>query len=495
MSQVSRRIAIAGAGISGLSTAYYIQRFCMEKGISAEITIFEPNEQLGGKIRTLHRDGCVIEQGPDSFLARKLPMLELARELGLEDELTATNPLAKKTYILHKRKLHSMPEGLMLGIPTQVMPFLRTGLISPLGKARAALDLVLPKRSGKGDEALGVFLSRRLGNEVLEHIAEPLLAGIYAGDTKELSLQSTFPQFQALEQEHRSIILGMIFNKKKLRSLNVKSVPSVTTGPKEQGGQIPLSKLASRSMFLTFKQGLSTLVNSLATKLSEAAIRTGIAVTEVSRNDKGHYNLKLSDGTVEQFDAVVLAVPNYAAVAMLPELAEEHSLVNIPYVSVANVVMAFHKSDLALSKDGSGFLVPRSEDLTITACTWTSVKWLHTAPDDLVLVRCYIGRAGASESVDSSDVQLTNNVRTDLKNTMGIDAEPVFVEVTRWKNSMPQYPVGHLDQLKQFRSKLAEVMPGVYVTGSGYQGVGLPDCIGQAKQCAEQVAIDLMSRR
>ncbi len=493
MSQISRRIAIAGAGISGLSAAYYIQRFCLENGIAVQLTIYEPSEQLGGKIRTLHRDGCVIERGPDSFLARKLPMLELARELGLEGELTATNPQAKKTYILHKRKLHSMPEGLMLGIPTQIMPFLRTGLISPLGKARAALDLLLPRKAGKADEALGVFLSRRLGSEVLEHIAEPLLAGIYAGDTKELSLQSTFPQFQALEQDHRSIMIGMIRNKRQQRLLRLKNRPTGTHGTTDRDGQIPLSQLASKSMFLTFRQGLATLVNALVTKLSEATIRTGIAVTEVSNSD-GHYNLKLSDGSEEKFDAVVLAVPNYAAVGMLPQLAEEQALINIPYVSVANVVMAFRKSELTLSKDGSGFLVPRSEGLTITACTWTSVKWLHTAPDDMVLVRCYIGRSGATESVESNDEQLTNRVRADLKQTLGIDAEPLFVEVTRWKDSMPQYPVGHLESLKQYREKLAGLMPGVYLTGSGYQGVGLPDCIGQAKQCAEKVVDDLVNR-
>jgi oxygen-dependent protoporphyrinogen oxidase len=487
MSAVCRHIAIAGAGISGLSAAYYIQRFCQDKGIAVHITIIEPSEQLGGKIRTLHRDGCVIEQGPDSFLARKLPMLELTRELGLEDQLTATNPLAKKTYILHNHKLHRMPAGLVLGIPTQIMPFLRTGLISPLGKARATLDLLLPKKAYKGDEALGVFLSRRLGSEVLEHIAEPLLAGIYAGDTKELSLQSTFPQFQAFEQEHRSIILGMIHSKRKQTSQNVHS------GQSGRSGQVPLSQIANRSTFLTFKQGLSTIVNRLAAKLSEATIRIGIAVSEVS-NEDGQYKLKLSDGSDQLFDAVVLAVPNYAAVRMLPSLAEAHSLINIPYVSVANVVMAFRKSELTLTKDGSGFLVPRSEGLTITACTWTSVKWLHTAPDDTVLVRCYVGRSGATQTVAYSDVDLTHRVRADLKNTMGIEAEPLFVEVTRWNDSMPQYPVGHLDQLKLFRQKLADAMPGVYVTGSGYQGVGLPDCIGQAKQCAEQVVDDLMGR-
>lgn len=489
MSAAYKHIAVAGAGISGLSAAYYIQRFCQDKGISVHITIIEPSEQLGGKIRTLHRDGCVIEQGPDSFLARKLPMLELTRELGLEDELTATNPKAKKTYILHKHKLHRMPAGLMLGIPTQIMPFLRTGLISPLGKARAALDLLLPKKAYEGDEALGVFLSRRLGSEVLEHIAEPLLAGIYAGDTKELSLQSTFPQFQAFEQDHRSIILGMILSKKK-PSQNVQSGHN---GQSEHNGQVPLTQLASRSMFLTFKQGLSTIINRLAAKLSEATIRTGIAVTEVATDDE-QYKLKLSDGSEQSFDAVILAVPNYAAIRMLPSLAEAHSLINIPYVSVANVVMAYRKSELTLAADGSGFLVPRSEGLTITACTWTSVKWLHTAPDDTVLVRCYVGRSGVTQTDVYSDVELTQHVKDDLKDVMGIDAEPIFVEVTRWNDSMPQYPVGHQDQLKQFKQKLSDAMPGVYVTGSGYQGVGLPDCIGQAKQCAAQVVDDLLAR-
>jgi len=478
MSSTTKRIAIAGAGISGLSAAYYVQQICQDRGLPVHITIIEPSEQLGGKIRTLHRDGCVIEQGPDSFLARKLPMLELTRELGLEDELTATNPQAKKTYILHKRKLHRMPAGLMLGIPTEIMPFLRTGLISPLGKVRAGLDLLLPKRANQGDEALGVFLSRRLGSEVLEHIAEPLLAGIYAGDTKELSMQSTFPQFQAFEREYRSIILGMIRSKRKQQS---------------QSGQVSLPQIAKGSMFLTFKKGLSTIVNGLATKLSEATIRTGIAVNEVNHVE-GQYKLKLSDGTADSFDAVILAVPNYAAVQMLPSLLEAHSLINIPYVSVANVVMAFRKSELSLATDGSGFLVPRDEGLTITACTWTSVKWLHTAPDHMVLVRCYVGRSGASQTVAYSDSELTKLVRADLKSAMAIEAEPVFVEVTRWTDSMPQYPVGHLDQLKLFRQKLAEAMPGVYVTGSGYQGVGLPDCIGQAKQCAQKLVDDLMGR-
>jgi oxygen-dependent protoporphyrinogen oxidase len=484
MSHTPIEVAIAGAGISGLSTAYYIQKLCQDKGIHIHITIIEPDEKLGGKIRTLHKNGCVIEQGPDSFLARKLPMLELTRDLGIEDELTATNPQAKKTYIVHKRKLHHMPAGLMLGIPTQVMPFLRTGLISPLGKARAALDLVLPRRRSKSDESLGGFLSRRMGREVLEHIAEPLLAGIYAGNTRELSLQSTFPQFQAYEQKHRSIILGMMLSKKKPPSPQ----PVIEARP---SSQVPLSQLASKSMFLTFKKGLTTIIDALSSKLTEATIRTGIAVKEVIKvEQQQRYALKLSDGTEHTYDAVVLAVPNYAAVQMLPKLAEIHSLIDIPYASVANVALAYRKSDLTLTSDGSGFLVPRTEGLTITACTWTSVKWLHTAPDDTVLVRCYVGHSASTQTMAYSDEQLTARVRSDLLRTMGIDAEPLFSEVTKWSESMPQYPVDHLDRLQQFKKKLNEAMPGVYVTGSGYEGVGLPDCIGQAKRCAEQIVAE-----
>jgi oxygen-dependent protoporphyrinogen oxidase len=475
MSTTRKRIAIAGAGISGLSAAYYVQRFCVEETIPADITIFEPSEHLGGKIRTLHRDHCIIEQGPDSFLARKLPMIELTRELGLENELTATNPHAKKTYILHQHKLHEMPAGLMLGIPTEIMPFMRTELLSPLGKARAALDLLLPRRVQQGDEALGAFLRRRLGPEVLEHIAEPLLAGIYAGDTDDLSLLSTFPQFHELEKQHRSLIIGMICNKRKQKS---------------QSGLVPIPQNAQGSMFLTFKQGLSTIVQALVQKLDKATIRTGISVAEVSSYNE-QYQLRLSDGSEQLFDAVVLAVPNYAAIQMLPKLSALHAYIDIPYVSVANVVAAYRKSDITIAMEGSGFVVPRSEGLTITACTWTSAKWLHTAPQELVLIRCYVGRSGATEALEHSDFDITQKVRADLKNTMGITAEPLFVETTRWNDSMPQYPVGHLDHIQRFRQKLSDDMPGVYITGSGYQGVGLPDCIGQAKQSAKQVAVFL----
>ena len=474
-----KQIAVAGAGITGLSTAFYIRKAAAEQGVPVEITLIESSDQLGGKIRTLHRDGCVIEQGPDSFLARKLPMIELARELGIESELVAVNPKAK-TYIIHEGKLHRMPQGLMLGIPTEVMPFVRTGLIGPLGKARAAMDILLPRKKTTEDEALGAFLRRRLGSDVLEQIAEPLLAGIYAGDTDVLSLQATFPQFKQLEQKHRSLILGMIYSKKQQRSAS---------------GTAGLPPVAKGAMFLTFKNGLVTLIDALSESLQEMRFITGQAVTQVSQTIDQSTRVRLQDGTEQVFDAVVVTVPNFAASNIVTEaLGSASQLIHIPYASVANVVMAFRKSEVENKMNaGSGFVVPRRAGLLITACTWTSVKWPHAAPEDIALVRCYVGRQGDERGFKLTNEELVLRVRADLNTTMGITAEPIFVEPTRWNQAMPQYPVGHLSNVEAFREQLKAKLPGVFVTGSGFHGVGLPDCIAQGKQAAQQ-AMDYVTR-
>ncbi len=485
MSGALRRIAVVGGGISGLSAAFYARKLSRERGIAADITLFEESPQLGGKIQTLHRDDCVIERGPDSFLTRKLPILELTRELGIEDELVAINPQAK-SFILRKGKLHRMPQGLVLGIPTQIMPFARTALISPIGKARAAMDLVLPRGTG-GDEALGSFLQRRLGREVLEHIIEPLLAGIYAGDTQKLSLQATFPQFGKLEQQYGSLILGMLRNKQLQNR----------TASQAQHAQSPLPPALSQAVFLTYKRGLSTLIDALTDNLQnlqDCRIVRGVSVREIAQAEDAGILVHTSEGDASLFDAVIVAVPNYSAVTLLSGISGvDTSLIDIPYASVANVVLAYRSEDAASKMNGSGFLVPRDEGLTITACTWTSVKWLHTAPEHLALVRCYIGRQGDDRGVTLSEEELINRVRADLKTTMNVTAEPVFTETTRWRASMPQYPVGHLDRLRLFRKQLGQALPGSAVAGAGYLGVGIPDCIAQGKQAAQDI-IAFLSR-
>lgn len=462
------KVVVVGGGVSGLSAAFYTDKLFREQGIHADITLLEKSDRLGGKIQTLRRDGFYIEKGADSFLARKMPIIHLARELGLEDELTATNPQAKKTYILSRGRLHRMPPGLVLGIPTEVTPFIRTGLISPLGKIRAALDLILPKRESKEDESLGAFLKRRLGREVLEHIAEPLLAGIYAGDTYSLSLKSTFPQFHAVEQKYRSLIIGMIEGKKS----------------KSQDAELP--GIARNSMFLTFKQGLGTLIERLVEVLSDTKIHTNTGVIAIHKRENG-YRVRLDTGEELDADLIVLALPTRGVGQLLHDVPEVKPLEQMPYVSVANVAMAFKQEDIPFNLDGTGFVIPRKEGRSITACTWTSSKWLHTAPEGKVLLRLYVGRSGEESLVDASDEVLLVKIRKDLQELMNITAEPLFYEITRLRNSMPQYPVGHLDNVNRLRDRLASSKPGMFLCGSGYHGVGVPDCVRQAKEAAQEM--------
>lgn len=464
-----KRIAVVGGGISGLSAAFYLDRLSRERGLDVEITLIEGSRGLGGKIRTLHRDGCVIEQGPDSFLSRKTPIIELTRELGIEGELAALNPEANRTYILHRNRLHPMPEGLMLGIPTRMLPFMATGLISPIGKMRAALDFVLPRRTGDEDETLGAFIERRLGAEVHRNIVEPLLAGIYAGDTGLLSLQATFPQFQDIERKHRSLILGMIRGRRKQAVSSGPSLPAAVRG----------------SAFLSYKKGLSTLTEALDVRLHHVKRIFGQPAVGLAKSESG-YRLGLADGTVLACDAAILTVPNYEISRMLKESLPEHGLIDIPYASVANVVLAYDAGELAGKLNGTGFLAPRGEGLTITACTWTSMKWPHTAPQHLALLRCYVGQAGDEAALQLNDDELTARVKQDLLRTMGLSAKPLFVEVTRWNKAMPQYMVGHPERIGKFRAALSERLPGVFATGAGFRGVGLPDCIAQGKQAAEE---------
>lgn len=481
-----RRILVVGGGITGLSAAYYARKAAEREGVPCRVELAEQSAQLGGKIHTLYKGEFVIEKGPDSFLARKLPIIELTKELGLEGELTGTNPKAKKTYILRKGKLHRMPQGLVLGIPTEVKPFIGTGLISPLGKARAALDLVLPRRSSEDDESLGDFLERRLGREVLSNIAEPLLAGIYAGDTHALSLRSTFPQFHQMEKKHRSLILGMMAGKKEPAS-PAKNLPNAAKG----------------SVFLTYKRGLQTLVGALTERLAELGVplRLGMAVQSLSKLDDGKYEVEFasasgggsSEYVKEQYDGVILTMPAYRAAKLLEGLPAANYLKELTYISVANVIMGFDAKDIRYPLDGTGFVVPRTEGTTITACTWTSVKWLHTAPEGSLVLRCYVGRSGEEDWVNLSDEEIVERVRHDIRSILGIEAKPKLVEVTRLMRSMPQYPVGHLEAIAELERQLDAFLPGVYATGSAFRGVGLPDCIGQAKETAERLIARLVS--
>ncbi len=464
-----QHVLVVGGGITGLTAAYYIQKQIREAHLPLTITLAEKSDRLGGKIQTERHDGFVIEKGPDSFLARKPAIIDLSMELGLEEKLVGTNPAAKKNYILHHNQLHLMPPGLILGIPTQMAPFVKTGLISPLGKVRAAMDLVIPARKEESDESLGGFLQRRLGREVAENIAEPLLSGIYAGDTQALSLKATFPQFQAIERKYGSLIKGMLFSRK---------AGGATSLPKLQ-----LPPTVKQSMFLSYQGGLVTLVDTLQEAMTDVNILTNHGIKSIVAQES-YYLVEMENSKLIEVDSVVLAAPAFAAMGMLRDLEIMSALAETIYVSVANVVMAFERGDIGHPLDASGFVVPHKEGMNITASTWTSSKWPLTTPGNKVLIRSYVGHARDQRFKQYTDEELVDRVRKDLHDIIGLDANPLFYRVTRWHESMPQYRVGHVERLQKVRRELETKRPGIFLAGAGYEGVGIPDCIQQGKNAA-----------
>ena len=470
----SRTVVIVGGGISGLATAFALQEQAAAAGLSLRCTVLESGPSWGGKIVT-HRIGdLVTEAGPDSFLSQKPAGLELCRKLGLTDQLINTNETGKKAFVLHGGRLHELPEGLITFVPKQLGPFLRSGLLSWTGLARMGLDIMIPRGPVGGDESLASFFRRRFGAQAFERVLEPLMAGIYAGDAEQMSLKATFPRFLELEQTHGSIIRGMMAAKKY-------ALPVAAPGTK-------------RTMFVSLKNGLSDLVTALVARLSRQGVdlRLGCSVNalRVRSHQPGRwmYDLILDDGSALSSESLVLATPAYVSADLLRPLTPIAGglLEMIPYASTATIAMAYPAAAVAKSVEGFGFIVPRAEGRDLIAATWTSLKWPHRAPGDQVLIRCYLGGVGRERILEMDDADLVKIVRAELSALCGLTAEPIYVEVNRWWKAMPQYTIGHLDRLTQLDAALSRY-GGLVLTGAGYRGVGIPDCIRDGAVAAEKV--------
>ncbi|MBH0179123.1 MAG: protoporphyrinogen oxidase [Nitrospira sp.] len=469
-----RTVVIVGGGISGLATAFALHEQAAASGQSIRCTVLESGSAWGGKIVT-HRVGdLVTEAGPDSFLSQKPAGLALCEKLGLSEQLINTNVTGKKAFVLRGGRLHELPEGLVSFVPKELGPFFRSGLLSWTGLARMGLDVLVPRGSSEGDESLASFFRRRFGAQAFERVLEPLMAGIYAGDAEQMSVKATFPRFVELEQEHGSLIRGMMAVKKQVASMP--------------------SNSSSRTMFVSLKNGLGDLVEALTARLAQqgSELRLGCRVDamRVRSHQPGRwmYDLILQDGSALSAESLVLAMPAYVSAELLRPLTPIAGglLETIPYASTATIAMAYPADQVAGAVEGFGFIVPRKEGRDLIAATWTSLKWPHRAPLDRVLVRCYVGGVGRDAILQSDDGELIARVRAELSTLCGITAEPSYTEVNRWWKAMPQYTLGHLSRLVQIDAALSRY-PGLVLTGAGYRGVGIPDCIRDGAVAAGKV--------
>ncbi len=458
-----KQVVIVGGGIAGLATAYYLA----QRG-GVDYKLIESAPTFGGKIVSVREKGFVVEGGPDSFITTKPAALELCRELGLGDQLIGTNDAGRKVFVWSRGRLRQMPDGVMLIIPTRIMPFVKSPLISWPGKLRMGMDLIIPPRRDDGDESLAAFVRRRLGAEALDRIAEPMIAGIYVADAEYLSLKSTFPRFLDMEKKYGGLLRGVLAQKRASNGNSASSRPST-------------------SMFMTLRGGLQDMVNGIVGRLDRESLILSKSAVKVAQTRNG-YDVTLNDGACIHADSVVLASPTFATAELVrgfhPALAD--GLRTIRYVSTATVSLGYNRSELTHPLDGFGFVVPRSERRKILACTWSSTKFDHRAPEGHALVRAFIGGAHAEHLAELDDDTVVNIAREELRAMMGITAEPVITRVYRWLKANPQYSVGHAEHIAKI-DRMAEQHKGLYLVGGAYHGVGIPDCVADGQRVADMI--------
>ncbi len=458
------KIAIVGGGISGLSTAYFLRQSLRQR--TTQTFLLESSSRWGGIIQTEHLDGFVLEAGPDSFLSQKPQALDLIRKLGLEGRLIRSRSAHQQVYLFLKRKLQPFPGGLFLAPPLSQFHILRSPLLSWKGKLRAALEPFI-STSGLEDESVANFFHRRLGQEVLRKIAEPLMTGVYGGDAYQLSLQSCFPLLYARERTGKSITC--VSNRRASR----KEHPPMTT--KTEG------------LFVSLKRGMGELIETLVMSLDSTSLHLGTTVTKVHSKRSG-FQIELNRKRALEVDVLILATPAYVSSAILsesfPEIAT--ALETIPYTSSIILCLGYQR-ELFSGQLGSGFLIPRSENKTLSACTWVCNKFSHRCPEGSSLLRCFVGGPSNQPAMDWDDEKIRVTLRAELDEILKVHQQPAWEKIYRWRKSLPQYTIGHQRRVETLNEKLNRT-PGLYCIGNYLDGIGIPDCIRHAEKVAGKVS-------
>jgi len=451
-------VAIVGGGISGLAAAWALQK----RGV--RYAVLEAGDRFGGVVRTDTEQGFVLEGGPDAMLAQKPEGLALCRELGLGDRIVPTNTQQRKVYVLHRRRLRPLPDGMALAVPTRIVPFLTSSLFTPWGKLRMGLDLAIPPKRNGEDESVASFLRRRFGQECVDRIGEPLLAGIHSGDPERLSMRATFPRFVDLELKYGSLVRGM------------------WAAPRPRG--------APGAAFHSLRGGMGELVEALVARLPAEALRRNAAVVGLRRAADG-FRLEGPAGPVEA-RAVIVAVPPSRSAALVEAVVPEAgpALRAVPFASTAAVLMGYRRADVAHPLDGYGLVVPAAEGLRTAAFSFVSTKLPGRVPDGHVLFRAFVGGIRDPRALELDDAALVELVRREMKDSIGLGGAPVVTRVFRWPKATPQMEVGHLARVAALDARLAS-LPALQVIGAGVRVTGVPDCIGEGTRAAERAAATL----
>jgi protoporphyrinogen/coproporphyrinogen III oxidase len=455
-----KRIAIIGGGIAGLSAAFYLER-ARRGGAAIEWALFEKSERLGGVIKTERRDGFVLEAGPDSFLTIKPDGAQFCRDLGIGGQMISSNDAERKTYILVQGRLVPIPEGLEFMVPTRVLPMAATRLFSWSTKLRMAREWLSGGGNQNHDESVADFVRRHFGQEMVDRVAEPLLAGVYGGNADKMSVRAVLPRFAEMERESGSLVRATL----KARRARTKS------------------NAAPQPLFTSLKNGMQEMVDAAVAALPPERLRLERAVNSV-RPANDDWQIE-SAGRMERFQAVVLAAPAAATAALLRQIHPVviEGLARIQYSSSAAVLLAYDKAALP---PGHGFLVPRTEGRKLLACTFVHKKFPHRAPEGAALLRCFISSSRVPDLLSYNDDALTEIARKEIREILKFEAEPRFSRVFRWDCALPQYETGHLERVAEMENILAE-MPGLYIAGNSFYGIGIPDCIKSGKGAAEKI--------
>ncbi|HVG28128.1 MAG TPA: protoporphyrinogen oxidase [Pyrinomonadaceae bacterium] len=475
----ARRVVVVGGGVSGLAAAHRLVTRAAQSTPSQpplEVLLLEAAPRLGGTVRTHRRDGFLLEGGPDSFISEKPEALALAKEIGLEKSLVGTTTAHRRAFIVRRGRLRPVPEGFQLLAPSRLLPFATSGIVSWRGKARIAMEMLVPRRrEGGGDESLAQFVRRRFGREALERIAQPLVGGIYTADPEQLSLRATMPRFIEMERAAGSVTRAML-----------KARRRAATDSRGTGG-------ARYSLFLAFDEGMQALTDRLAALLPPASVRLGARVETLAFDAVARrWRLRLGSQETVTADAVCLALPAYSAAVLLrdTDAALASELEAIPYASTATVNLAYRRAAIPHALDGFGFVVPFVERRATLACTFSSVKFDGRAPAGHALLRAFVGGALQPEMFALDEDSMAAAVREDLRALLGVAEPPLFAHVEKWPRSMAQYTVGHADRVARVRERLSR-LPSLRLAGNAYEGAGLPDCIRSGQSAAAGLAQSL----